>query len=119
MNKTDKLAIKIEPNSISESSSFYSQLREILPKQIVTKQQSFDGIEIIAVIISTSAIYLDKILSFIIQNRKNIKRATLKVKQDEIFLSGFSSEEIKEIIDSGSIEYFQKILDDNEEKSES
>lgn len=80
----------------------------------VIESSAFSGTELITLIIPTIAptvvILLDKILNFYIQNRKSIRETTLKIGKNEISLTGFSDDEIKSLIEHGSLEKIKEIV---------
>lgn len=75
----------------------------------IIESDAFSGTEIITVLISTSALVLDKILNFYLQNRKNLKETSLKIGKDTIELSGFTDLQIKELLQDGSIEKLKEL----------
>lgn len=107
---------KIQINFISPSKEIIGQLNEEFPNAMIFKQKSFSGFEMVTVIITTSAIYLDKILNFFIQNRKNSKGTSIKISTNEIILNGYSDKEIEKIIKTGSLKYLKDLIkrDDKE-----
>lgn len=108
----DKIAVDFHYND----SVIKDQIHENFEDQLIIESSAFSGTEIITVIISTSAIILDRILNYYIQNRKTLKETTIKIGENGIELSGFNNEEINLMIKNGSLEELKKIALDNNDK---
>lgn len=87
-----------------------SEFSQEFSSEVVIESSAFSGTEIITVIISTSAIVLDKILNFFIQNRKTLKETTIKIGSDQIELSGFTDEAIQKMIENGSLTALKELI---------
>lgn len=94
-------------------------LKKEFEDQVIVESSAFSGTEIITVLISTSAIILDRILNYFIQNRKTLKETKIRIGNGEIEISGFSDEEIRKMIESGSFEKLKKIVYPDDEQLQS
>ncbi|MEM6844633.1 MAG: hypothetical protein AAF632_20620 [Bacteroidota bacterium] len=89
--------------------STVKDIKDQFSEHDVIESDAFSGTEIVTVLITTSAVVLDKVLNYFAKNRKTLKETTLKVKSKEIELSGFTNTEIQQMISNGSLEALMKL----------
>ena len=98
---TDNLEIVIDFQPRDKTTT--NKIKETFDGLDIIESSGFSGTELVTVIISATVLAMDKILNFYIQNRKTLKATSIKIGKDEVELSGFTDEEIKKIIEDGSI----------------
>lgn len=84
------------------------------PEVEVIESSAFSGTEVITVILPVVlpalVVVTDKLLNFYLQNRKTLRETSVKVGKNEVSLTGFSEDEIKQLIDDGSLEKLKDIV---------
>ena len=64
----------------------------------ILESSGFSGTEIITMLVSTGVVVLGKFLKFFNKNREHMKSATVKIGKKQVELSGYSSQEISDIL---------------------
>ena len=79
----------------------------------IIESNAFTGVELLTIILPSSIVVFDKLLSFYIQHKQTTK-GTIKMGRDEISLSGYSTDELLELTKGGSLDKLKELL--NKEK---
>jgi hypothetical protein len=82
-------------------------LKQNFAEEEIFESNAFSGAWILTIIVSASKGAVGKVLDFFSQHNQKFKGATVKIGKEEISLSGYSLEEVKEFFDSKP---FQKAL---------
>jgi hypothetical protein len=104
-NEFDDLEIAIAFYPADEAAA--ELLKQNFAEEDVFESNAFSGAWIFTVIVSASKGAVGKVLDFFSQHNQRFKGATVKIGKEEISLSGYSLEEVKEFFDS---KHFQKAL---------
>jgi uncharacterized membrane protein len=104
-NEFDDLEIAIAFHPADEAAA--QLLKENFADEEVFESNAFSGAWIFTIIVSASKGAVGKVFDFLSQHNQRFKGASVKIGKEEISLSGYSLEEVKNFFDS---EPFQKAL---------
>jgi hypothetical protein len=85
-----------------------ADIRAYFADDEVLESNSFIGSTLVTVILIAGNRALNKVLNYFLERRKGLKDATVKIGKDEISLSGYSVDEVKALIESGSVDKLVK-----------
>ena len=98
-----EIAIEFHPTDADAAELFK---RHFVDEEVF-ESNAFSGAWIYTIIVSASRDAIAKVLGFFAQHRQSFKDASVKIGKEEISLSGYSIEEVKDFFDSKP---FQKAL---------
>ncbi|WP_236981030.1 hypothetical protein [Membranihabitans maritimus] len=75
----------------------------------IIESNAFTGADLLTIILPASIVLVDKVLNFYVKNKQTTK-GTIKVGKDEINLSGYSTKEILELTQDGSLDKLKELL---------
>jgi|GEM_PF-5428198 len=103
-NQEQEIIVDFTP--IDEASA--ADIRTYFADDEVLESNSFIGSTMVTVILVAGNRALNKVLNYFLERRKTLKDAIVKIGKDEISLSGYSIDEVKALIESGSVEKLVK-----------
>lgn len=103
----DQAIIEIEPKTANE---LELAIKKNFPEMVLSKSSGYNGNEIVTLIISAGTVLFYKVLEFLYKKKSVINSAKIKMDEGGIELTGMSVDEMKDLIDSKSIEKLKKQL---------
>lgn len=91
-------------------------IRDYFAGDELLESDSFLGTSLITIILVAGTHGLRKVLQYVLDHRKNLKDASVKIGKEEISLTGYSIKEVKDLIESGSIDKVLKQLQKGDKK---
>jgi len=78
-------------------------LRAAFPEAEVYESAAFTGLNKVTVIVSAAGQVLRRLVAFFAAHRESYRGATLKVGPEEVSITGYTSEELQGLLDSGAV----------------
>lgn len=82
-------------------------IRANFPEAEVYESAAFTGFNKVTVIVSAAGEVLRRLITFFAKHRESYRGATLKIGPEEVSITGYTSEELRGLLDSGAV---QKLL---------
>lgn len=100
----EELAVEFHP--VDDAAA--TQIKETFTDVETLESSAFTGTDILTLIITSGLV--GQVLQFYVNNRTRYKDAVIKVSGKEVSLQGYSPEELKEMIESGTLDKVQEVL---------
>jgi hypothetical protein len=99
-----EIAIELRPADADAA----ELVKQAFADEEVLESDAFTGTEILTIITSLGKGAIGKFLDFFAKHRERFKGATVKIGTKEVALTGYSMEEVQNLLSSGAIQKIQR-----------